>query len=327
MRTLPRFFIPLLLFTLAGCTQVSTPSPGAVTPQPATPLPTSTDKPSPTMPVIPSLSPTAVVEMTAEVEWTVTPLPTSDPRPLPEDWQSWPVIPQVSPWLRALYTEGLAAGNNPAAFSKVGDCQNVDSMFLSPFDSPPEYRLGSNYAGLQAAIDHFSGSWERHSQAVRGGFNVASVFSPMMSDKKVCGKDETPLDCEFRLNQPSIVIISMETWWSKRPAETYETYLRQIVEYVLAHKAVPILATKADNLEGDWSINAAVARVAYDYDVPLWNFWAAVQPLPGHGLTEDGFHLTVGATYLDDPALMKRAWPWRNLTALQSIDAVWQAVR
>ena len=140
--------------------------------------------------------------------------------------------------------------------------------------------MGEQYAYLQPTIDQFAGSWERHSQAVRGGFNVASVFSPMMSDKTACGKDETPLDCEFRLNKPSIVLISMETWWSKRPAETYETYLRQIVEYVLEHKAVPILATKADNLEGDWSINAAVARVAYDYDVPLWNFWAAVQPLP-----------------------------------------------
>lgn len=253
--------------------------------------------------------------------------PTPDTRPLPADWQNWPVVPSVSPWLQDLYAEGLAAGNNPQAFSKVGDCQNVDSMFLSPFDSPPEYRLGEQYAYLQPTIDQFAGSWERHSQAVRGGFNVASVFSPLMSDKEFCGKEETPLDCEFRLNKPSIVIISMETWWSKRPAETYETYLRQIVEYVLEKKAVPILATKADNLEGEWAINAAIARVAYDYDVPLWNFWAAVQPLPGHGLTSDSFHLTTGATYLDEPELLKRAWPWRNLTALQTIDAVWNAVK
>jgi len=324
MWKISRINIVLVCLALAGCTITPTANPSTLVrvtlPPSATVAPTLTPAPTPA----PSLE---VPTSQAMVITEMTPSPTPDTRLLPEDWQSWPAVPTVSGWLKGLYAEGLAAGNNPKAFSKVGDCQNVDSMFLSPFDSPPEYRLGEEYASLQPAIDQFAGSWERHSQAVRGGFNVASVFSPMMSDKTVCGKDETPLDCEFRLNQPSIVIISMETWWSKRPAETYETYLRKIVEYVLEHKAVPILATKADNLEGDWSINAAIARVAYDYDVPLWNFWAAVQPLPGHGLTSDGFHLTTGATYLDDQELMKRAWPWRNLTALQTIDAVWQAVK
>jgi len=325
MRKTYSLIVILMCLTLAGCTSTSTPTKVVESVQPTTP-PSPTNLITPSETFTPSPSPSLQVAGVTPVE-IATPSPTPDIRLLPEDWQDWPAVPQISPWLKELYAEGLAAGNNPQAFSKVGDCQNVDSLFLSPFDSAPEYRLGEKYASLQPTIDQFAGSWERHSQAVRGGFNVASVFSPMMSDKTACGKDETPLDCEFRLNKPSIVIISMETWWSKRPAETYETYLRQIVEYVMAHKAVPILATKADNLEGDWSINAAVARVAYDYDVPMWNFWAAVQPLPGHGLTSDSFHLTTGATYLDDPDLMERAWPWRNLTALQTIDAVWQAVK
>ncbi|MFH2040265.1 MAG: hypothetical protein ABIJ65_12610, partial [Chloroflexota bacterium] len=121
--------------------------------------------------------------------------------------------------------------------------------------------------------------------------------------------------------------ISMETWTSKRPPEIYEGYLCQIVEFVLAHNAIPILATKADNIEGDQSINAAVARVAYNYDIPMWNFWAAAHPLPSAGLTEDNFHLTVGMNFFDDPIEMKKAWPVRNLTALQTIDAVWRAVK
>ena len=49
----------------------------------------------------------------------------------------------------------------------------------------------------------------------------------------------------------------METWWYDRPAENYAGYLRQIVEISIAEGIVPILATKADNLEEDWSINAA----------------------------------------------------------------------
>jgi hypothetical protein len=58
----------------------------------------------------------------------------------------------------------------------------------------------------------------------------------------------------------------------------------------------------------------------------LWNFWLAVQPLPDHGLWKDGFHLTVGNNDFSDPLAMRYAWPIRNLTALQALDAVWHAV-
>ncbi len=83
-----------------------------------------------------------------------------------------------------------------------------------------------------------------------------------------------------------------------------------------------MLSTKADNAEGDHSINAIVAKVAYDYDLPLWNFWLVVQPLPNHGLQSDGVHLTYAGNIFNDPVRMKSAWPWRNLTALQVLDAV-----
>jgi len=122
----------------------------------------------------------------------------------------------------------------------------------------------------------------------------------------------------------------METWWADAPAAQYEASLRKIVDYAIAHGAVPILATKADNLEGDGGINAAIVQVAQDYDVPLWNFWLAAHPLRAHGLTGDGFHLTIGRTsqfIFDDAENMRAAWPWRNLTALQALDAVWRAVK
>ena len=57
-----------------------------------------------------------------------------------------------------------------------------------------------------------------------------------------------------------------------------------MIEYVIAHGAIPILSTKADNVEGDHSLNLTTARLAYEYDIPLWNFWLAVQPLPAHGM-------------------------------------------
>ena len=65
-----------------------------------------------------------------------------------------------------------------------------------------------------------------------------------------------------------------------------------MIETCIEYGVVPILSTKADNLEGDGSINATIVRLAEEYEVPLWNFWAAIQDLPRHGLQEDGAHLT-----------------------------------
>jgi hypothetical protein len=255
----------------------------------------------------------------------VTQKPTSDLRLSPEDWQSWPIVPTVSEKAKRIYERGLAQGNDPEKFSKVGDCQNITTYFLAIFDDFDRYQLGPDYGYLQEAIDHFSGCYSRKSVATRGGMNVASVLSHYWADQEQCEKLESPLSCELRLNNPSIVLISMEESWGKNnKVENYEKYMRQIIETVIEEGAVPILATKADNKEGGHQINQSIARLAYDYDIPLWNFWLAVQPLPNQGLLEDGFHLTHGANFYDNPNNLKQAWPVRNLTALQVIDAAWR---
>src|SRR5690606_27723368 len=102
----------------------------------------------------------------------------------------------------------------------------------------------------------------------------------------------------------------------------FESNLREILDLTIARGILPVLATKADNLEGDHAINAIIAQLAEEYEIPLWNFWLAVQPLPDHGLQEDGAHLTYGGNHFEDAFLMQKAWPWRNLTALQVLDMI-----
>jgi hypothetical protein len=233
-----------------------------------------------------------------------------------------PVPSGVSDAMREVYQRGLTLGNDPTHFSVIGDCQNVSSYFLSVFDKPGEYSLGEQYAYLQPTIDYYQGSFSHVSVAVKGGFNVAAVLSPLRADPQLCNAGESPLDCELRLWRPSVVIVSMETWWSHKPEEEYARYMRRVLDRIIESGAVPIIATKADNLEGNHAINATIAQLAYEYDIPLWNFWAAVQPLPNHGLSADGFHLTFARNFFDDPFRMKSAWPWRNLTALQTLDVV-----
>lgn len=309
------FFLFLILTLLTACSSGQQSTPVISYPTDAFVSVRGTAQSQPT---IDSESPTIASAATAPVS-TATPKP-----PLEKDaWKQIPVVPiDVSDRVREIYELGLEMGNDPTHFSIIGDCQNVSSYFLSTFDKPGDFSLGSDYAYLQPTIDYYQGSYSRVSLAVKGGFNAAAVLSPLRSDPKSCEANESPLDCELRVWKPSLVIVSMETWWSDKPAEEYDKYMRRVLDRIIETGAVPIIATKADNLEGDHSINATIAQLAYEYDIPLWNFWAALQHLSDHGLSGDGFHLTFARNFFDDPARMKSAWPWRNLTALQTLDTV-----
>ena len=253
---------------------------------------------------------------------------TSTPLP-PDGWMSLPVVPTVSDVARSIYQRGLETGNDPHAFSKIGDCQSITTYYLTYFDMPGYYNLG-DYSYLQDTIDWFSGSFSRESLSVKGGYNAAAVLSPLRANTSLCNPNETPIACEFRLHNPSIVIISLEEWWAGHP-ENYEIYMRQIIEYSIHEGVVPIIATKADNLEGNNLINQTIARLAQEYNIPIWNFWLAVQPLPNHGLLStnssgevDMFHLThsEGYYFYNNPQAIQSGWSMRNLTALQALDAV-----
>ncbi|NOH04878.1 MAG: SGNH/GDSL hydrolase family protein [Chloroflexi bacterium] len=251
--------------------------------------------------------------------------PTPHPTLAPDEWKSLPIVPTVTDTAREIYKRGQELGRNPNAFSKVGDCQTNTGFYLVDFDHEDWYSLGEEYAYLQETIDYYEGSFSRTSLAMRDGYNVAAILTPLRADPKQCEKGESPIACEFRLHNPSIAIISLETNFNGRPADDYGKYMRQIIEYSIEQGVVPILATKGDNVEGDYSINAEIAEIAVEYDIPLWNFWAALQPLPnqGHDIEfNDGFHLSFSRNFFDKPKNMLSGWPWRNLTALQALDAV-----
>lgn len=248
---------------------------------------------------------------------TVEATPTEEGRLAPEDWMEWPVVPEVTETAREIYRKGIAMGNNPKAFSKVGDCQNVREAFLGFFDHPGKYKDMKGIGAMQDTINNFAGYFDRDGEATKYGFNAAAVLSPLWADPEVCLPDETPLECELRITRPSFVLISLEFWFEGRTPDTYERYMRQIIEYTMAQGAVPILATKADNIEKDHSLNLTTARLAYEYDLPLWNWWAAAQPLGDHGIDpyRDGFHISVAA------------WNVRSKTFLQTLDHLWKGLK
>ena len=267
----------------------------------------------------PSLSPTSTS--------TISPSPQPTPTFSAKSWRELPVVPLVvSEQMRLVYERGLAAGNNPQAFSKVGDCQSGLPMFLADLDKG-RYDLGE-HTYLQPVIDNFTGSFWRSSRAVKDGLTASAVNVALWNDWRDCETNETPLACEYRLQKPSFAIISLGTN-DANGFVPFEETLRKVIDVTLAQGIVPILATKADNAEGDFTINLTIARLAYEYQIPVWNFWLAVQDLPLQGLRSPE-HLTYGEYVLpvdfSSPDVLQYAFNVRNLTALQALDIVWRSV-
>jgi hypothetical protein len=214
-------------------------------------------------------------------------------------------------------------GNDPHVFSTVGDCQSAPNVFLGIYESdrsplgPAEGAASAEGPNLQQTVRYYAGSFSRQSLAVRDGLSAPSALSPLWSDQASCQPDENPVQCELRLRKPSVMFVNLGTnWKAGASADRYEAYLRQIVDLMIAHGTLPILSTKADNVEGDHSLNLATAKVAHDYDIPLWNFWLAADSLPNHGLdpARDNVYLT------------PQGWDRRSFTALQVLDVVWRAL-
>jgi len=216
-------------------------------------------------------------------------------------------------------------GNNPQAFSKVGDCGSTPAWFLGDFDRGPKYYRLGEHTELEGVIQEFQGSFDRTSLAAKSGFNASSIFTPLWADPQSCQANETPLACEYRTNRPVIALVmlgSNDVWH----LDTFEPRMRELIEYSIENGVIPVLSTKADNLEKDESINQTITQLAVEYQVPLINYWQAVQGLPDQGLQEDAVHITWAPNRFDDPQAMKAGWPVRNLVSLQALDAVWRVI-
>lgn len=264
----------------------------------------------------------------------INPAPTVDPALAQPDLGIIP--PEAAAWqlagrfislggdnVRQIYLNGLARGNNPHAFSKLGDCNSAAPYFLVKFDGGI-YDLGP-YSHLQPVIDHFSGSFARASMTVWSGNHVWAVLDPAWANPAHCWAGETPLACELRLNRPSILLIRLGTNEVGSP-QLFEQKMREVIEFTIANGTIPVLGTKADRLEGDDSMNGIIRALAEEYDIPLWDFSRVAEQIPSRGLMPDGFHLNYFPPNYTQALALQSGHPVQNLTALMVLDAVWREV-
>lgn len=240
------------------------------------------------------------------------------------EWRQRPAVPTLTPGqtkdLRALFREGLALGNRPRSFIKVGDSISWTPLYLQGI-SCREERLG-NFGRLKPSINWFRGlrlpAWAsdsdcdgddpfgRDSAAARP-FQFSSwplldpsQYAPGFQPDPQCGSGETALTCEVRLLRPSIGLIMLGTNDASLQINgaAVKGFLRDQVIWLKERGVIPVLSTLPPRLDSPQreasalSYQPAVADLADEEGIPLINLWKALhrQRMANFGMAADGVH-------------------------------------
>jgi hypothetical protein len=240
-----------------------------------------------------------------------------------------PVIPQLSAAMVAVFEQGQGHGRNPQQITKVGDSLSADTNYLEPFSRDGAILGPFDY--LAPTLDYYGDATVHPSVAARIGLSSLVVFDPFWADKALCEPNESPLDCEYRLTNPSIAfimfgpndVLSMD-------ADTYHDNMRAIIESTLQQGIIPVLSTFSYHPEHEYwlqsvELNLQLVELADEYQLPLMNLWAASRPLPDYGLDRDRIHMLQSgfATLKYDSG--HETWygtSLRNLLALRTLDEI-----
>ena len=142
----------------------------------------------------------------------------------------------------------------------------------------------------------------------------------------MCQADESPLLCEYRVHNPAVAIIMFGSndVLALTPVQ-FDHALRRVVYDTMQAGIIPVMSTFPRYISlPDRTIlyNQIVIRVALDFDVPVMNLWLALEPLPAHGIDDDGYHLNGPFTRAGDFASarnLQTGYPVRNLVTLQTL--------
>lgn len=222
--------------------------------------------------------------------------------------------------VREIWALGRQLGRNAQYYSKLGDSTAMTPHMLARFDEPG-LNLG-DYAYLQPTIDYYAGVFDEFGVATNYGLHSWSIFDPMWAPADWCDDGETVLQCEFRLNNPSVLIIRLGSNDAGSP-DGFRYNIRLAIEYALENGVIPILVTKADRFEGDDTNNTILRELAAEYQVPLWDFDRVAATIPGKGLDTDGIHMAYyTANDFSDPAAFQSGHAMQDLTGLIMLDAI-----
>lgn len=247
------------------------------------------------------------------------------------------------PWLtgvtfhsRQIYLQGQSYGNRPNVFSKVGDSISFAWHFMWALGEG-KANLGS-YSDLGPALNYFStqplrmgNSFNNPSIASYPGWRAVDLLDPSKAEAGCNGR--SPLVCEYETSRPAsaIIMIGTNDCTAHTDLAQFEANLRTITQTSINYGVIPVLST-IPHIVGYCNAqdyNTVILTTARSFDVPLIDLYAAMDPLPNHGIDSDGVHPTVPPD--NNPANFTGSnldfgYTMRTLTALQTLDVLWRQV-
>jgi PKD repeat protein len=206
--------------------------------------------------------------------------------------------------ISSIVQNGQGLGNRAGVFTVAGDESARAGAYLDPFNNPSDYALDDSTNGLQVAIDFFKAtdlggvsSFNLNSLATGDGWKIGDLLNADRADGSRCNPGETPLACELRNTQPSVVIISigMNDVTQNTDINEFRSQLQQVVSTATGAGVVPVLTTlppRPDQADRVREFNDAIIQIGDDANVPVYNLWRALSSLPNSGLNGDNASLS-----------------------------------
>jgi len=329
---------PEPIIIVATLTPTSAPEGGAPAPSPtaAPPPPTPAGEREPTGEPGPTATPPATE--------TTAPPPTGEVPVERVDTTADQVICDINADMKAHLQEimatGRARGRQINVLAKAGDSISESMAFV--FDLGEGYEnLGDN-TYLSEIVDYFREvTVDTMDGEAHNSFNRQSLIAISGACAGAALEAETnrALYQEFEAINPGMAIIMFGTNdVILSDLETYRREMNKILDVCEEEGVIPILSTIPDRLDSPEAgalaleYNAAIREMARSRDIPLLDYWLALQPLPNKGIDEDGIHpnayfdgeFYAACNFTDEP--MQHGFNVRNKTLLDMLLKIKQVV-
>lgn len=232
--------------------------------------------------------------------------------------------------VRELRAQGVTRGMRADVFAKIGDSITESGSFLTDIGHG-WYDLGG-YASLEPTVMYFrrtlladgSNSLTRPSSCAMGGWVASYALS---------GDPMSALRREMDYTRPAWAVVMYGTNdLDHVSAAEFSMTMARILDIIESYGSVPVLSTipdrtdRADAAARVAGFNNAIRALASTRHTPLMDYWAALQPLPNHGVDTDGIHPSAYASNGNvacgvlTPAGLRYGYNVRNLVTLMALD-------
>jgi hypothetical protein len=260
-------------------------------------------------------------------------------RAVPDATDDAPVIPRIDgvmqAHLREVAARGREMGNREDVFAKIGDSNTAFPEYLTalgtPGYDPHAAGLGGRPELLATWAAYFrtpvepsgANSFNRKSAAARTAWQSAQTRASAAAETDAL--------------RPAVAVVMVGTNDAGGPNDipAFKAEVSALVQQLLDRGVIPVLSTIPDLLVNGGALadrpaayNRAVLELGDQFDVPVWNFWNQIHPLPNSGLRDDDIHLSIspGGSGRFHPGDLAFGANVRNLTTLEVLAHVRRVV-